>query len=100
MLDVVDREYRSVPHEDKLYSRLVMSTDIRNAILERNKDLQREDVLRDLTFGRWALSIPELDHRYLVKKYPELQAHDRATRDKALARFMASSESAPYKVRA
>ena len=98
-MQVTDREFRHVPHEDKLYSRLVMSTSIRGAILERNKRLQAEQPLRDLSFGRWALSIPELDWHYLTRKYPELKAQDRATRDKALAKFMASHESAPYKVR-
>ena len=101
MLDIVDREYRSVPHEGKLYSRLVMSTSIRNAILERNQELQRNPgSLRDLQHGRWALSIPELDHHYLVKKYPDLASNDRAVKDRALAKFMASPESAPYKVQA
>lgn len=99
--DIVDREYRSVPHEGKLYSRLTMSTNIRTAILERNQDLQRNPgALNDLSFGRWALSIPELDHYYLVKKYPDLQSHDKTVKAAALAKFMASTESAPYKVRA
>jgi len=99
-LDIVDREFRSVPHEGKLYSRLTMSTNIRTAILERNQELQRNDVINDLSFGRQVLSIPELDHYYLVKKYPELQSHDKQIKQRALAKFMASPESAPYRVRA
>ena len=98
MQDIIGREY--VQHGDMTYSRLVMSTSIRSAILERNKDLQRNDALQDLSFGRWALSIPELDHHYMVKKYPDLQSQDGAIKNKALAKFMASSESAPYRVRA
>lgn len=99
-VDIVDREYKSVPHEGKLYSRLVMSTSIRQAILERNKQLRiNPGAQRDLTFGRLALSIPELDHHYLIKKYPDLAAPDKEVRQRALAKFMASSESAPYKVR-
>lgn len=100
-MDIIDRQFRSVPHEGKLYSRLVMSTSIRNAILERNKELQRTPgALRDLSHGRWALSIPELDHYYLCKKYPDLISPDHHTRNRALAKFMASSESAPYRVQA
>jgi hypothetical protein len=100
LYDIVDREYRSVPHENKLYSRLVMSTDIRTAILERNKALQNAPgSINDLSFGRLALSWPELDYHYWIKKYPDMASDDRAIRDAALAKFMASSESIPYRVR-
>jgi hypothetical protein len=99
MRDVIDREFRSVPHEGKLYSRLVMSTDIRQARLENNKRMRNEKVVRDLDWARWSLSIPQLDWHYLCKKYPDLASQDKHTRETALAKFMASSESAPYKVR-
>ena len=99
MDDVIDREFRYVPHEDKLYSRLVMSTDIRQARLEMNKRMEIERPTRDLEWARWALSIPQLDHYYLCKTYPDLASPDKHTREKALAKFMASPESAPYKVR-
>ena len=98
--DIVDRQYRSVPHEGKLYSRLTMSTNIRTAILERNHQLRiNPGAQRDLSFARCVLSIPELDLYYLVKKYPDLQSNDKELKQKALAKFIASSESAPYKVR-
>ena len=99
MRDIIDREFRSVPHEGKLYSRLVMSTDIRSARLEANKRMKIEQPTRQLEWARWALSIPQLDHYYLCKKYPDLASPDKHTREKALAKFMASPESAPYKVR-
>ncbi len=96
---ITDREFRSVPHEDRLYSRLVMNTNVRQAILERNQRLQNERVLRDLSFGRMALSIPELDYAHLVRKYPDLASPDGEIKQRAWAKFCASSESAPYKVR-
>ena len=99
MDDVIDRQYRYVPHEDKLYSRLVMSTNIREARLEANKRMQNEQPTKQLEWARWALSIPQLDHYYLMKKYPDMASPDKHTREKALAKFMASPESAPYKVR-
>lgn len=99
MDDVIDREFRYVPHEDKLYSRLVMSTDIRAARLEQNKRMRNETPTRDLSWARWTMSIPQLDWYYLCKKYPDLASQDKHTREAALAKFMASSESAPYKVR-
>ena len=99
MEDVIDREFKYVPHEDKLYSRLVMSTDIRKARLENNKRMQIERPTRDLDWARWTLSIPQLDWHYLKLKYPDLASTDKHTRETAMAKFMASSESAPYKVR-
>ena len=97
MQDIIDREY--VKHGDMLHSRLVMSTSIRHAILDRNKRLRNERPINDLSFGRMALSIPELDYWHLTKKYPDLASHDRQIKQAALAKFMASTESAPYKVR-
>jgi hypothetical protein len=100
MQDIIDLEYRSVPHEGKLYTRPVMSTNIRSAILERNHQLRiNPGAQRDLTFGRQVLAIPALDDYLLKKKYPDLNSPDHDTKQRALAKFMASSESAPYKVR-
>lgn len=97
----LDREYRFVPHEDKLYSRLSMSTNIRAAIMDRNAELRKNPgAINDLSFGRLAISMPELDYWQLVKRKPELQAPDKQTRDAAWAKWMASAESAPYKVQA
>jgi hypothetical protein len=99
MPDIIEREYVSSPSEGRLYSRLVMSTSIRNAILERNQETQRNPgAINDLSFGRWALSVPELDNIYLVKKYPDLNSPDGPTKQRALAKFMASPESIPYRV--
>lgn len=98
-MEVTDREYRFVPHEDRLYSRLVMSTSIRNAILERNQALQAEQVQNDLSFGRQALSIPELDLMHILKKYPEMASHDPQIKKQGVLKFLASPESKPYRVR-
>jgi hypothetical protein len=102
MHDIIGREYRSVPHEGRLYSRLVMSTSIRNAILERNKRLRADSgaPLRDLPgIGRLALSIPALDWEHIRKKYPELESTDGQTKRNAIIKFVNSSDSLPYKVR-
>ena len=47
---------------------------------------------------RWALSIPEDDHRMLLIKYPDLGAVDGQTKHKAYQQFMKSAESEPYRV--
>ena len=46
---------------------------------------------------RWALSIPEDDHRMLLERYPDLGATGE-TKHKAYQRFMRSAESEPYRV--
>jgi len=98
--DILSRELVHDQGSDTLHSRLVMSTNIRSAILERNQELRRNPgALQDLSFGRLALSIPELDYWHLRKKYPDMFEGDAETRQRALARFCASPESAPYKVR-
>ena len=99
-MDIIDREFRSVPHEDKLYSRLVMSTNIRNAILERNKRLAIEKPVQDMegSFGRMALSIPALDLHHVLKRWPDLASPDGQIKKRAVLAFLKSPESEPYRV--
>ena len=83
-----------------VHSRLVMNTSIRQAILVRNKELRKNPgAIQDLSFGRMELSIPELDYWHIRKKWPGMFDGDIETRKAQLQRFMASPESAPYKVR-
>jgi hypothetical protein len=97
---VLDRKYRFVPHETKLYSKLTMSTNIRSAIMDRNAELQKNPgALNDLSFGRLAVSVPELDWHQITERNPDLISPDHEIRNRALAKWLASSESAPYKVR-
>lgn len=98
-MDIIDREYRHVPHEDKLYSRLVMSTNIRQAILERNQRLQIEKPQREVeTLGRHMLSIPALDLQHILKRWPDLASPDGLTKKRAIEAFYRSPESQPYRV--
>jgi len=100
-MSVLERQYKTEQGGEVIHSRLVMSTNIRSAILERNKRLQsgNHEHARDLNWGRLALSIPELDYWHLRKKYPDMFEGDRETKQRALARFMASPESIPYRVK-
>ena len=99
-MDIIDREFRSVPHEDKLYSRPVMDTNVRAAILERNKRLEIEKPQRDLdgSFGRQALSIPVLDLMHVLKRWPDLASPDGQIKKRAILEFLKSPESEPYRV--
>jgi len=67
-------------------------------ILEHNKTVMREGGSRTLSFGKSELVIPEVVLTRLKKKYPELQAPDMEIRVKAWKRFLASSESRPWRV--
>jgi hypothetical protein len=68
-------------------------------ILERNRDLRNAKAVRDVPgMGRLALTIPLDDRERLRRKYPELDSTDAQTRTLAWKRFIASEESAPYKV--
>ena len=55
--------------------------------------IRRSDVLR------WELSVPFADHARLVAANPDLKSRDAATRTAAWKAFLASPESAPYRVR-
>lgn len=70
----------------------------RDAILERTARVRAEKPLRDLTFGRKVLDIPVIDRFVLHFTHPELDDPDTATRTRAWHRFIASSDSAPYRV--
>ena len=68
-------------------------------VKETNAEIRlNPDALKDPNGMRWALSIPEDDHRMLLHKYPELGAVDGEVKHKAYQRFMKSAESEPYRV--
>ena len=90
--------FRYQPSEGKLYREL--SQPSRRAILERNQAIRNESgVLRDLTFGRLALTVPLEDWDALKLKYPDLASKDGEIRSRAWTRFIASAESEPYRVK-
>lgn len=65
-----------------------------------NAELQKNpDTLRKLKWGTQALQIPPGHLHILKQKYPELTCWDKDIRTKAWKKFMASSESKPYRVK-
>jgi hypothetical protein len=91
-------DYFESPHEGKVHRRT--SQPSADLILNRNAELRKNPgALRDLSFGRLVLNIPVNDLEMLERKYPELRSPDSTERTAAWARFTASAESAPYKVR-
>jgi hypothetical protein len=75
------------PHEGRVY---VERTQVNEqAILEFNKELQKDQLLRDLSFGRWAAKIPTLAfHTIIPRDYPEYLTGDGNTRKATLMRML------------
>ena len=67
----------------------------RDRIMETTQ--QRRGSARKLDWGRLVLTIPVVDLARIKDRYPELRAPDAETRNRAWQRFIASSESAPYR---
>jgi hypothetical protein len=70
----------------------------RNAAMGYIADMRSSADIQDMSWGRWQLSIPELDLMLLKRKYPELNSKDNDMKTRAWKRFLASSESKPYRV--
>lgn len=77
----------------------------RNGNVKRRKGLDELRKLRNdgglghQDFGSVVLSIPELDFAVLQRRYPDLISRDNETNKRAWLKFLASPESAPYRVR-
>ena len=59
-----------------------------------------EDSVRDLTFGRMMLSIPDDHRRILALLYPEIDSQDAEIRTKAWKRLMKDDITKPYRINA
>jgi hypothetical protein len=89
-------------HLDQLSGRLtsVRTQRARPLILDTLQKMRTAAPMADRPgLGRWALSVPEEDHLALCLKYPDLASVDAGIRSAAWGRFIASSESLPYRVR-
>ena len=67
-------------------------------MLDLQMDCAKDDTnLKDLTFGRLALSIPEDHYEVLTMIMPDLQHPDAEVKTKAWKAFTFMEESLPYK---
>jgi hypothetical protein len=73
----------------------------RRRVLALNEELRKLDRLDGVPddWGYVALNIPVGDMRVLQVRYPELASLDYETQFRAWKKFLASPESAPYKLR-
>jgi hypothetical protein len=83
-------------HDDTIATRRYQTN--RAQILESVRDIRNNRLTRRLDWARPVLCIPELDLMQLRAKYPELNSRDPLERTLAWKRFIASSESQPYRV--
>ena len=78
----------------------VLTQPSRNLILERNKELQKnEGAIRDLSFGRQVASIPIIDYLALQKKYPKLRSKDGREKKAEMVRILQLPENKKFLVR-
>ncbi len=70
------------------------------AALDKQMDMQKDEIVTDLSFGRLALQIPEDHYELLTMAYPQLQNPDAEVKTLAWKKFMSSELSIPYKINA
>jgi len=83
-------------------ARLTLVTDqpSQGLILDTVAEMRKCEPMADRPgLGRWALSIPFVDWLEIRRKYPDIASDDAQIKTRAYARFMASAESIPFRVR-
>jgi len=94
---VFEAEFKTQKSEGRLYRHLTQPS--RNIILSRNAELRKNPgSIKDLSFGRFHLSIPLIDYEVLKVKYPVLKNGSNAERTAFYKRFIRSTESIPFRV--
>ena len=68
------------------------------AHLDKQMDMQKDEIITDLSFGRLALTIPEDHFEILCMAYPLLQNSDAKIKSLEWKRVMALDICLPYKV--
>jgi len=66
-------------------------------LLDAQMDCAKDENIKDLSFGRMGLQIPEDHYRVLTLMYPDLVCPDAEIKTKAWKAFCFSDESIPYK---
>ena len=67
-------------------------------ILEENEGIRNSGIVEQKADMHWALSMTPMQYDKLLKKYPDLDCDDKQIHKKAWDKFIASSESRPYRV--
>ena len=67
------------------------------AELDKQMDMAKDEIIKDLSFGRLALTIPEDHYELLTMAYPKLQNPDAEIKSLEWKRVMAMDICLPYK---
>ena len=67
-------------------------------VLEENQGIRNSQIVKQKADLHWALSMTPLQYAQICKRYPDLKSDDNEIQTKAWKRFIASSESKPYRV--
>lgn len=67
-------------------------------ILEQNELIRNENLVTQRPDLHWSLSLPEFEYHMLIRKNPDLGSPDSGISTRAWKKYIASSESRPYRV--
>ena len=88
-----------VAEDEKVYARPMIDTNIRRAVLARNKELQKNaGAVKTTSFGKLELDIPLTDVPAINSLFPGALDSTHPDHKFALKAFMASAASAPYRL--
>jgi len=93
---MADFDHSKVEEEALLVLKYCQQRDFKE--LGKQMDMQKDEIVTDLSFGRLALQIPEQHYELLTMAYPKLQHSDATVKTLAWKEFMKSDLSLPYKV--
>jgi len=92
----MEYEYSSVEKEALQVLKYRQAVDFPE--LDKQMDMQKDEVITDLSFGRLALTIPQDHYELLTMAYPKLQHRDAEVKSIEWKRVMALDICLPYKV--
>ena len=94
----MDQEYSHIEEEALAVLKWRQAVDFPE--MDKQMDMQKDEIINDLSFGRLALQIPEDHYELLTMAYPQLQNPDAQIKSLEWKRVMALDICLPYKVNA
>ena len=94
----MDQEYSHIEEEALAVLKWRQAVDY--ADLDKQMDMQKDEIVTDLSFGRLALQIPEDHYELLTMAFPKLQNPDAEVKSLEWKRVMAMDICLPYKINA
>lgn len=67
-------------------------------VLDENRKIRNSNLVKQKADMHWALSMTPMQYDKIKKKYPDVASEDNEIQTKAWKKFIASSESKPYRV--